>query len=471
MLNSKNKRMNKRDNNLRNAVDNVFRQTSPPTPPRVVQEVLSSTEDSDNTSVSSTTVPQVPAPRQTGTAASMLTRPETSLTLPAPDVTPIIVDSIISKQPTGINVWNIILVLAFLVAIGLLLYYNITPIRNWVDGSFATKPVTAPQQNNTTVRVQPIVLPNTVQVKQVPQPGQDVKKTVRFDETKNTIQMIDTNAPPKQITASMAAQIASVTDGSNTFMTPPFVSTTVPTATTANDSNEIMQQLARSLDHLAKTSMDLQAQRDTAISNTSQKQDGSLLRLDERAQFSKSEQLANAPINQEEMTNAVQSIYDRSGGNSVVGNRLKAPFVTFAPGEEPFDGMIPDYDEANSADMPPTLKSGEQHSMMELISDHCMRTGKPQPKPADKSTLDVMSRKDTSSLAPMRAADCDGHYLQSQKKQFELQRLNQSAAKKIYDAKHASATGQILDRGQTTLTSFAASRDDDAAQYLNVNSL
>ena len=71
----------------------------------------------------------------------------------------------------------------------------------------------------------------------------------------------------------------------------------------------------------------------------------------------------------------------------------------------------------------------------------------------------------------MRVADSDGHYLQSQKKQFELARINASAIKKIYADKHAASAGQILDRGDAILTQFAGAQGVDAVQYLNINSL
>jgi hypothetical protein len=230
-----------------------------------------------------------------------------------------------------------------------------------------------------------------------------------------------------------------------------------------------------SLDNLAKTSLELQAERDAAIAASGQERDGLVMRLDERDQFSRTECIAPVPENTAEARNDVQAIYERVGSNNVVGNGTRAPFLTFAPGEEPFDGMVPDYDEKVHGPLkdaqPPPLLAGQPHSIMALVTDHCQRTGKPAPKPADKSNLDIHSKRDTGSLVPLRTADCDGHYLQSQKKQFELARQSSHAVKKIYEAKHLSATGQILDRGSTALSHFAGAKDEDAVQYLNVHSI
>lgn len=313
-------------------------------------------------------------------------------------------------------------------------------------------------------------------VKQVPQPGQQdsPRKTVRIDESKNTVRLIDPNAPPSDV-APAAAEPPTATvalTAPPVLVAPPVTVSALPEKSGDGETTaEMIRKLEVSLDNLAKTSMDLAAQRDVAIAATTQKRDGAALRLDEREQFSRSERIAPMPVDAAAASQTAQEIYNRRGENSVVGNRNVAPFVTFAPGEEPFDGMVPDYEAPAGEQTPPPLRSGEPHSIMELVSDHCLRTGKPQPKAADRSTLDVQSKRDTSPLSALRTADCDGHYLQSQRKQFELQRMNQSAVKKIYDAKHASATGQILDRGTTALSSFAGSRGDDAVQYLNVNAL
>lgn len=486
------------DKNIRNAVDGVFRQNTLPTPTKIIQDVLSSSEESGNDTVNTTAEEETTA-EVAATKPSMLTRPEMSL--PPPDVAPIATDAVQSApSSSSSSFWVVFFVIAMLISVALLLYYNVDAVRNWFDSNVqyekttaqvtpalikmmkaATMEQTAPEKPITLTTAKPIFTSQaalqtmtgieatkTTEIGAAKAPTaqtavEQPKKTVRIDESRNTIQIIDTTEPPHPASATTTAEIASAVNATHAVVLPPIV-----ISNNSTNTDEMIRKLEQSLDNLAQTSMDMQAQRDAAIAATDQKKQAALLRLDERDQFSRDEQIATVEIDNV-ATNA-KNIYNKNGGNNVVGNRLQAPFVTFAPGEEPFEGMIPDYEEP-AQNAPPPLRSGQPHSMFELINDHCIRTGKPLPKAADQSTLDVMSKRDTATLAPMRAADCDGHYLDSQKKQFELQRLNQTAIKKIYSAKHASATGQILDRGQTTLSSFAAARDDDAVQYLNVNSL
>jgi hypothetical protein len=460
--------------NLRDAVDDVFRQTSPPTQAHVVQDVLSSEESAPNDSATSL------AP------ALLLTRqqPEASLSLPAPHVTPVVATPISSAAATrdSNGVWSVVGTILIIVLAALLVWKLYAPFVAWVSGggsaadlamtaassgtasalgdsgttaatiTSAALPAadakTTPQAPTSTLNAAPTTV---LQPMSAPMAPGNVapKKTVRFDESKNTEQYVD----------GAGQQENAVTSSGD------------------NDSKkDLLRKLEISLDALEKTSLEMQADRDAAIAASGQKEKGVLLRLDERNQFSRTECIADVPAETDEARNDVQTIYQRVGSNNVVGNGTRAPFLTFAPGEEPFDGMIPDYDEKVhgplKAAQPPPLLAGQPHSMMELITDHCTRTGKPAPKPADKSNLDVHSKKDAvGSILPLRTADCDGHYLESQKKQFELQRQNSHAIKKIYEAKHLSATGQILDKGGTTLSQFAGAHDRDAVQYLNVHSV
>lgn len=528
-------------NDLRQAVDTVFRQTSPSTPTRIVQNVLTSEESNSNDNnstdrepigTSTTDAPLLPfaepvmrrdesaAPlsRSVQQSATDKTLPlqlptadkdvEMSFALPLPDVAPIAIDNNTvaqtandAKQKSGEGAassqsntmfWTVFLAIIGLVTAAFLLC-KFSTICEWIDEQL--RPVSSAQivgvdivSGSTAVPLPPndaaavhAVKPSAlerstdvaapasmIRTKALPiMPG---AKKVQFDESKNTVQFIDDNrtasTPSSKVAAKPATALATMLDDTPND--------------TPNDSDDggaaLLQKLEISLDNLQKTSADLQRKRDEAVALTSQKEQGALLRLDERNQFSRSECLATLPM--EETQRSAQAIYDKYGGNSVVGNRNQAPFLTFAPGEEPIDGMVPDYDERVHGDgdgtmpsQPPPLKAGQPHSIMALVSDHCMRTGKPMPKTAEQSTLDVRCKQDASSHAPMKTADYDGHYLQSQKKQFELLRMNRGAIKKIYEAKHASATGQILDRGGTALSSFAGAQGDDAVQFLNVNSL
>ena len=460
--------MTQRNKNLRNVVDDVFRQSSPATPQKIVQDVLSD-ESRDSSSMS--TVPK----RANALPTAKFIAPETSITLPAINVTPIETDD--SKSLPKVesqSFWSVFTTIVLLIALAFLVWNFWSPIKDFIVETFSVTdaptaaaentPVVSPS-NPTTLSPTPLLpstpLPTSIPTSTVMEP----KKNVTFDESKNTIRYIDTSAAPSEM-QMVQSPVITEADGAKKMTTQ---ATTVFQFT---PKEATLESLQLSLDNLAKTNLDLQAQRDAAVNATNQREQGACMRLSEKQQYSLTDRMA--PIVDADARDNAQTIYDRDGGNSVVGNRGLAPFVTFAPGEEPFDGMVPDYDEAehgNNNNMPPPLQSGKPHGILELINDHCMRTGKPMPKAGDRSALDIMSKKDTGTFMSMRVADSDGHYLQSQKKQFELARINASAIKKIYADKHAASAGQILDRGDAILTQFAGAQGVDAVQYLNINSL
>jgi len=493
--------------NLRAAVDTVFRQTSPPTPTRVVRNALTSDDSADMTvGVGKTSTEALPfmvarpkmqreesiangrtwsnndklsdAAVSEVAAAGDSSAGETQLETPA--IAAISVNTGDSAQPktrvsNNRDFWTVLFVLLAVVAISLALWH--ANVLNWIQSLFvgkskpqsvASRPAAQKAEAPSIAKVAPSVAPTKTiygaerrqlakaieRSKNLPMPAKPVvtkttNKRVRFNESQNTVKEIPSNLQNQSMSDSSDNNIAG-----------------------ASEQNTL-SKLEVSLDKLQKTTADLERARNAALSATNQQSKGNVMRLDERQQFSQSECVATLPI--EDARHSAETIYDKYGGNSVVGNRNKAPFVTFAPGEEPVEGMIPDYDESvhsEAADKQPApLKSGEAHSIMELVSDHCLRNGKPMPKAAEKSTLDVHSKKDAATHAGLHTADYDGHYLQSQKKQFELFRMNRDAVKGIYDAKDASATGHILDRGSSALSSFAGAQDDDAVQFLNVNSL
>jgi len=519
---------------LRNAVDGMFRQTSPPTPPRVVNEALTSEEASRDNQLASTvafgdeSVGMLPPP----SIAQMIPRSQPQKQLPekkqsvqepiasmqvkspadAAFVSPAgnagaVKSPSLSALPStdakqqGLSWWQVLLVIVSIVAAGIavLYFFNAQAFESIKDtttkaandiwqyfypsaeteisapvlpSADAAAASTAPSNAEKKVPATPVAVaasaasppPKDSEKKAVEQNGSErpvapPKKKVRIDEGRNTVRLI----PARNEEISYTAL--------------PDVTKTRDQLEQQRKEAETMEELLRVMEMSAsrQTDLEMKSEREEAIRASAQHQRGSRLRLDEREKYSREEMIADAPIDEQQTRDCARSIYDAHGGNSVVGNAQQAPFVTFAPGEEPFDGMIPDYDEQahgnGSSDVVEPLKAGESHSIIALVSNHCSRTGKPQPKPADVSVLDITKRSDTSTHAAMRAAEYDGHYLQSQRKQCELQRKNASAIKNIYAAKHASTTGQILDRGETALTSFAQASDPDAVQFLNINAL
>ena len=481
--------MTQRNKNLRNVVDGVFRQSSPATPQRIVQDVLSDESRDSRSSESSTTLTPK---RTTPLPTTKFIAPETSLTLPAVNVTPIVTDNSIKSvaETDGKAFWSVFSTVVILIVLAFLAWHFFPAIQAFFvenftqsDAVVASAPPTekphnqqAPVSNTITHSVTVVTPPDAPESALAPEsssaPQPTERKNVTFDESKNVVRYIDTSgAPLEDARGEMRIASSPLTTDSDGAKQMTTEATTVFQLPTSKEAT--LKSLELSLDTLAKTNLDLQAQHDAAINATKQREQGSCMRLNESQQYSLTDRLA--PIIDADARDDAQKIYDRDGGNSVVGNRTMAPFVTFAPGEEPFDGMIPDYDETEhgegGAPMPPPLQSGKPHGILELINDHCMRTGKPMPKAGNRSALDIMSKKDTEAFAPMRVADTDGHYLQSQKKQFELARMNASAIKKIYADKRAASAGQILDRGDAILTQFAGAQGNDSVQYLNVNSL
>lgn len=462
------KKMSQRKKNLRDVVDNVFRRASPTTPQKVVQEVLS--DDSKSSNSQKDFANRNFARRNNALPYANFTNADASITLPAANVTPIESSAYTEKQ----SLWYVLTMIALILAAAFCVIYFWSPIRVFVTELF-TEP------NEKDVQSTNAADATTNGAGAVP-----IQKNVIFDESKNTVRFVE----PANKTVVVSSPLTTLTDGSTKksmqasfemIMNPTLKNVTMPkkdssltnSASAATDAAAAaMASLELSLDNLAKTNLDLQAQRDAAIQATNQREQGAALRLSETDQYSMTDRLESIPVDSEETKENVRKIYGNNGGNNVVGNREMAPFVTFAPGEEPFEGMVPDYDEKEHGDqksMLPPLQPGRPHGILELINDHCMRTGKPMPKAGDRSTMDIMSKKDTGDLAPMRVAEVEGHYLQSQKKQMELARLNSSAIKKIYAHKDAVSAGQILDRGDTLLGQFA--QGDDAVQYLNIHSL
>lgn len=447
--------MTQRNKNLRDVVDNVFRQSSPATPTQIVQDVLSDESRDGQSSDSVTSLNRSPKDQM---APSKFVAPETSITLPAINVTPIETVQITKQVNDSQSFWSVFSTIVLLLLIGFFIWRFYEPIKNWlVGGTTATTTPVVSNDASSVVAAAPAT--NAV----------SPRKNVTFDESKNTIRFVDTSAPPAE-DSTMQIITSPMTTNSNGATQMTMQATSVYEIPNPNDST--LKSLELSLDNLAKTSLDLQAQRDAAIDATDQRENRGNMRLNESDQYSLTDRMA--PVYDQDASANVKRIYDRDGGNNVVGNGTMAPFVTFAPGEEPFDGMVPDYDEAEHGAqplLPPPLEAGKPHGIMELINDHCMRTGKAMPQAGTVSGMDIMSKRDTTTFAPMRVADSDGHYLQSQKKQFELQRLNASAIKRIYADKRAASAGQILDRGDTVLGQFAGAQDVDAVQYLNINSL
>ena len=466
--------MSQRNKNLRDVVDNVFRRASPTTPPKIVQEVLS--EDSKSSSRRDNSNENLPTRYNTLPRANFID-PEASITLPAVNVTPIESENT-NLLPEKKSVWYVLTIIVLLLATAFCVVYFWSPIRRFLTESFTVADL----------------------AKETPNVMSFVPKSVKFDESKNTVRYIDTNEAPlaavKVFTSSETTKKDETKNISSQQNIDSFTNSAAIKQQEQQERQEQQEQQKRqdsfhmsaanmnpvatleklelSLDNLAKTNLDLQAQRDAAINATNQREQGAALRLSEKDQYSMTDRLESMPMNSDDTRESLEKIYGAHSGNSVVGNREMAPFVTFAPGQEPFEGMVPDYDEAehgSQKSMPPPLQAGRPHGILELINDHCMRTGKPMPKAGDRSTMDIMSKRDTGDLAPMRVADVDGHYLQSQKKQLELARLNSQAIKKIYAHKDAVSAGQILDRGDSLLGQFAGAQGDDAVQYLNINSL